>query len=276
MQDWEQLRAPIAEMRQAGELVVVAPYWAEPQARRVLGDDAMPLEHVARPDTERFTQAIEISILGQDSEVSGWKLIDEQRVGAFRLRRFDNPNPDPPKLDLVDWVDSEHAWVASMRNKKDVQPCSWTDKAKVSNGALHGHPTFPKERFNCTRGGDWHFVGVTAIEDQNYRPRRCIWAHPAPGRKTAVRFKNVPLGSKIVGYGGLSYFLERDGKGAPIKLQLRVAGKKIDTWTHDDGEGWKRFEFSTEQYAGQNADVEFRVYSKSAHHREFCFQADVR
>jgi hypothetical protein len=274
-QDWASLETTLTELRQDDELVVVAPYWAEPHARAALGDTLMPLDHVARPDDTRFSRAIEISILGEDSALSGWATADERRVGKFRLRVLDNPNTDPPLVDLIDLLTPQTAAAYTQKGKTRTD-CTWNERAKVTNGALHGHPTFPKRRFECSKTSDWNFVGVTVIEDENYRPRRCIWAHPAPGRKTIVVFRDVLLGSKIVGYGGLPYFVEREGKGSPVTLEVVVGDKKLGKMVHEDGEGWKRFEFSTDALAGQTHTIEVRTSAKKTHQREFCFQADVR
>jgi hypothetical protein len=119
-------------------------------------------------------------------------------------------------------------------------------------------------------------VGQTVIEDENYLPRRCIWAQPAEGQKTVIRFEAVVLGKSITGYGALPYFLERESKGTPVELEVRVDAEQVGRFKHQDGEGWKRFEFDTSAYAGQTHDVEFRVSSKKSRAREFCFQAAVR
>lgn len=273
--DWDAIAEVIREMRDDDQLVVVTPYWAEPHARRVLGDWAMPLRDVARPDDERYAHAIEIGILGAPSELPGWRVTSERQVDKFRLRQLENPSPSPTLVDLVDRLVPGQASASTLRSKKR-QACEWTTRGRVENGALHGHPTFPKRRFECKGGGSWHFVGTTVIEDQNYRPRRCVWAHPPGGGKTVVTFHDVKLGSKIVGYGGLPYFLERESKGTPVRLEVFVGDRRLGELIHDDGQGWRRFELSTQPLAGESHDVEFRVSSRKAHQREFCFQADIR
>ncbi len=273
-EQWKEVAPIIEKWRQDQELVVVAPYWAEPHARRVLGDRFMPVEQVARPDDDRFASALEISILGQESDLTGWKAVDETTVGKFRVRRLENPNAMPPKLNFVDLISPKTAQVSTLRGRKRTR-CDWTSKGHVENGALHGHPTFPKRRFECG-GGSWHFVGVTVIEDQHYRPRRCIWAHPATGKATVVRFEGVTLDTRLIGYGGLPWFLERESHGAPVLLEVFIDDDNVGSMEHEDGEGWKRFELSTEPYAGEAHAVEFRISAKKARQREFCFQVDVR
>jgi hypothetical protein len=275
--DWDELAPKIAELRDQEQPIIVAPHWAEPHARRAFGDELMPLEQVARPDNERFAAAIEISTLGQSSEIADWKVTEEFEQGKFTVRLLENPAPRLTKLDFVDLLDDEHATAFSIRRGKDQKekPCRWNPAARVKNGALHGHPTFPRQRFQC-RDGDWHFVGVTVIEDQDYRPRRCIWLHPGKKERTVVRFPDVELADSIVSYSGVPYFLGREKKGAPITFEIVVDGDEQGEMVHEDGEGWKRFEIDTRAFAGAKHTVEFRSHASSSHQREFCFQADVR
>jgi hypothetical protein len=238
----------------------------------------MPLAHVARADDSTFETALEISILGEKSELAHWRTLETREIGKFKLRVLENPAPEQVLFDFVSAVEQGKAEVAAVRGKggaEEVRPCRWNEKARVENGALHGHPTFPKRRFEC-QDGSWHFVGSTVIEDQRYRGRRCIWAQPGQGKRTRIVFEGVTLGNRIVGHGALPYFLERESDGTPVELTVSIGGEPLGKFRHEDGEGWKRFEFSTEKYAGQTHTVEFATSSKRSHLREFCFQADVR
>lgn len=275
LDEWQALKPKVEELATEGTLILVSPDWAEPNARFALGERLMPLEHVARADSSGFERALEISILGESSpELSHWQSTHEQRAGRFVLRTWTNPRVERVLYDFVAHLKPPDASAGVLR-KDGLQPCPFTT-AKVTNGDLHGHPTFPRRRFSCPGGGDWSFVGETVIEDQGYRPRRCIWAHPAKRGVLAVRFDAVPLGDKIRGYGGLPYFFERESKGAPVELSVHVAGEEVGSWRHEDGEGWKPFELSTARFKGQRLPVEFRVQAKKVTRREFCFQADVR
>lgn len=272
---WYPLREPVQALHQPGDLVVVAPYWAEPNARAVFGDGLMPLADVARPDERAYPRVIELSILGQSAGIPGLDLTHEAEHGPFRIRVFDNERHVPERVDFVDRVATGDASAATRRGQRE-SPCPWDPKARVSTGApaLHGHPAFPRKRFQCGKP-DWHFVGVTVIEDQNYRPRRCIWAHPAERETTIIRFDRVELGRSIVGHGGITWFTEREAKGTPVEVEVRVDGEPLGTYRHADGEGWSRFEFPTEAYGDGAHTVEFQVSSKRSRQREFCFAASV-
>lgn len=287
MQQWRKL-APqvIAELkkgtRQSGAsavspLVIVAPHWAEPLARTVLGSVWMPLAHVARPDESGFQSAVEISLVGARSLTPGWSQDWQKSLGPFELRGLSNSESVQILYEFVDHLRPPFASVSTVKKatkKESARDCAY-GKHRVTNGDLHGHSTFPAQRFACG-GGDWHFAGVTVIEDQLYRPRRCIWAHPSQGRSLRIEFAEVPIGRKLRGYSGLPYFHERQSHGTPVEMEVRVGEQLIGTVEHQDGEGWAPFEFSTRAWAGQRLKVEFRVRSRRVAHRQFCFQADVR
>jgi hypothetical protein len=91
-----------------------------------------------------------------------------------------------------------------------------------------------------------------------------------------IRYRDVPLGRVVRGYGALSWFLMRDGAGTPIELQVKVNGDPIGQVVHRDQQGWSPFEFSTQQHGNQVADVEFVISSAALQHRRFCFYADTR
>lgn len=270
--EWAKLREPVAALRQAGELVVVAPGWADPLARQAFGDALMPLRDVARPDESGYARAIEVSILGERApELRGWRTVAEAKSGRFTLRTLENPKAERVTFDFVDHVKPDALAVF-----EGTQPCAWNAHAPVSNGSLGGNPTFPAQRFMCP-GGEWFFAGVTVIDDDHeYRPRRCIWAHPPPSGPLRLRFANVPLGKKIRGYGGMPWVLFRDSVGAPpIELEVRVGGQSLGVYVHKDELGWSPFSFETGR-EGQSAEVEIEVRSSSIKDRHFCFQADSR
>lgn len=274
LEEWSALKPAVEREVAPGTLIVIAPEWAEPNARASFGDALMPLEHIARPDESGFERALEVSILGQSAPgLASWSLEAERREGPFVLRRWVNPTPQPVLYDFLAHLDASSASVQVLR-KEGNEPCPY-GTGKVSNGDLGGHPTFPRRRFTCA-GAEWSIVAATVIEDQNYRPRRCIWAHPSNRGTLEVHFDAVPLGQSIRGYAGLPYLFEREWHGTPVELDVLVGGESIGTYRHLDGEGWKGFELSTAAWAGQTRTVDFRVRSRRDRDRQFCFQASVR
>ena len=271
---WAAIEAPVREMKQPGDLVVIAPDWADPPARRVLGDDLMPLRDVARPDETRYAHAIEVSILGERApELHGWREESRRDQGKFVIRRLANPAPEAV---IYDFVDHARPGEADVRGTDPPMDCPWNPNAPVIAGGLGGHPTFPKERFECPAGVYFN-VGVTVIADEEFRPRRCLWSHPLLHGELVTRFHDVPLGQVIRGHGGLYWMIERERKGAPVTLTVRVDGDPIGSFTHHDGEGWKGFEMPLGAHAGQRArEVELAVSTTNYKDRHFCFEADTR
>jgi hypothetical protein len=274
LEAWRDVRQVLVELKKPGYLVVIAPSWAEPVARHAFGEALMPLEDVARPDETRYLGAVQVSILGQTApELSSWRVEDERQTDRFFFSVLRNPAPAKIRVDFVEAFAPERVTVNDRAAR--VEPCHWFAQAPVSTGGLHGPVAFPSRRFVC-RGGEHRFVGVTIIDDEKYRPRRCIWAAPPARGELSVTFASVPLGRVIRGYAGLSYFLFRDGRLPPVELAVRVGGEEIGRYVHHEERGWHGFEIPLGKYAGSLQDVEFRVRSEQAEQRHFCFHADSR
>jgi hypothetical protein len=271
---WADVRAPVAALHKPGDLVVIAPPWAEPLARRALGDELMPIRDLARSDVTRYASALEISILGERAEeLRGFREEGREQHGKFLIRRLVNPAPARVVFDFVDHVRPP---FADVRGTDPPVKCAWNDRAQVLSGGLGGHPTFPRERFECP-GGAFFNVSVTVIADQDFRPRRCIWSHPLARGEIVTRFRGVPLGQVIRGHAGMYWIIERERKGAPVTLSVRVDGEAAGSFTHIDGDGWKAFEIPLGHHAGKpSAEVELAVTTPSYHHRHFCFEAHSR
>ncbi|MCA9643184.1 MAG: hypothetical protein KC492_20945 [Myxococcales bacterium] len=274
------MSGPVRELRNPGDLVVVAPEWQGPNARREFGDELMPLRDVARADATSYQRAIEISTLGDTlPEFRDWPIVERRSEGAFELLVHENPNPAVVKFDFLEELKPKRAEAYTYDpgvGREQRTLCHFNFNSRVSSGNLGGPPTFPRERFQCP-GGDAYFVGVTVIDDSHeYRPKRCIWANPTPTGPIGITFREVPLGKVIRGFGELPWVLERQYNGPPIVLSVRVAGQEIGRFEHHDGEGWRGFEFPLGALAGRTEDVEFEVSSSMARERYFCFQADSR
>lgn len=273
LEQWREVAPEVARLREARELVVVSPRWAEPLARHALGDEQMPLADVARADATAHSRAIEVGILGTRSEeLGGWRVISEKQSDKFLLRVLENPTPARVQFDFIDGARPERASVFEVREGQRLS-CPFTESARVSNGGLGGNPTFPARRFDCP-SGEWFFVGQTVIDDQEFRPRRCLWAHPTPGGPLVLRYSQVPLGEVVRGYGGLPWLLFRDGIAGTVEVEVRVGDRSIGVHTQRSA-AWTPFSFATGA-AGSKADVEFEIRSENVADKHFCFQADTR
>jgi len=270
IEEWQALRARVASEKRAGEPLVVAPDWAEPLARYAFGDRLFPLDELARSDDEGVRRVLEVSALGARNESTrAWRVVSEARQGRFSLRVLENPRPVLAAYRFIEHVNPEDLAVVVVRGE-EATPCAFTDHARPSAGGLHGEVAFPSNRFAC-RGLESSFVGITVIDDQDYRPRRCIWAQPPPGGALRLTFSRVPLGGELRGFAGLSYFLFRDSAAPPVRLRLSSQGNPLGSYVHEDRSGWHAFRFSTPALAGRTASVELELRAGDAAQRDFCF-----
>ena len=274
IEEWRELSDSVRRLKRPEDLLVIAPPWAEPVARHALGDGPFPLEQVARADASSYARAVEISALGdRTDETRNWRVVSEEPRGRFTLRVLANPAPVTPKYRFLEHVAPESLEVAVLAGEREL-PCPFTDRAPATAGGLHGHATFPRERYRCP-GGEASFVGVTVIDDQKYEPRRCLWAHPPETGVLRLRFRAVPLGARLRAWAGLSYFLFRDGVGDPVTIAFFADGKPLGQHQHRDEWGFRAFSFETPGVSGKTADVDVVVSADSAHSRDFCFAAET-
>lgn len=273
VEEWRALAPSVLAHKRPGEPIVVAPEWAEPLARYALGDAAFPLDEVARPDANGFRRVLEISALGaRAEETRDFRVVSEEQSGPFVLRVLENPKPRRARYRFLEHATPAELEVSVVEGDQSA-PCPYDDHARVVAGGLHGEVTFPRERFVCP-GDEASFVGITVIDDQEYRPRRCLWAHPPPDGFLRLRFRDVPLGRSVTGFAGLSYFLFRDGLGQPIELRARLDGALLGSYRHRDEWGWHEFGIGAGARAGKVGTLDFEIESQHAPARHFCFYAE--
>jgi hypothetical protein len=274
VEEWRELAQAVAAQKRAGEPLVIAPDWAEPLARHAFGDRLFPLAELARSDDAAVRRVLEVSALGaRNAATRGWHVVSESRAGRFTLRVLENPAPLAITYRFLDHVNPRDLAVAVLRGG-DTVPCAFTDHARVTAGGLHGQVAFPRERFAC-RGSESTFVGITVIDDQDYRGRRCIWAEPPPGGTLRLTFSEVPLARELRGFAGLSYFLFRDSPAPALTLTLTSDGTLLGSYVHQDAGGWHPFRIGTPARSERSATVELDVAAGEAAGRDFCFALEV-
>jgi hypothetical protein len=272
---WDDVRSLVAAWYQPGEVVVVAPYWAEPMARWSFGDALMPTRDVARGDATGYVQAIEVATLGSRApELAGWRVLREEKHGPFTIREVSNPTSSEVTYNFVDHVDPASAEVDIVVGNGST-PCPFSSTAQVESGGLGAPPTFPASRFICPAQPSQVFVGVTIVEDEAFRPRRCVWSRPPGGGEIVTRFHDVPLGTKLHGHSGMGSVSERDGSKPTFTLRVVVGGDELAQVVHRFGDYWKPFEITLGVWAGRRADVEFHV-SAAPGDAHVCYEADSR
>lgn len=271
---WRDLPAAVDALRRPGDLIVVAPPWAEPLARQVLGEQRMPLADLGRMDGAGYAGALEVGLLGERAkEVRHFTQLAVERSGPFLIRRLQNP---APLLALYRFLDNARApslRVSELRGDSE-QSCLFTRQARSSAGGLGGHATYPRERFRCS-GGERFLVGVTVMDDQHYRPKRCLLAHPPDEGALRLEFADVPFGKRIRGGAAFTHLLARDDHGAAVQLSVHVAGRSLPAQAFRPERGFQPFDFVMPPNLPASGSVRFEVRSASLPARELCFSAEM-
>ena len=275
--EYRALEPRLSALKKSGDILLVAPAWAEPIARAALGDGWFSARDLGRLDLKRYPRAVVLKSLGQEArEVQSFRLLSSEAFGRFTLEVRENPGFEPLKADLAEWISPATLGVAIVLDSGERLACSWTTQATVQAGGLAGPAAFPRARFQCP-GGNERFVGVSILDDQEFRPRRCIWAHPPNNGYLELKFKGVPFGAKLSGAAGLSYLLTRDGAGADVQLEVWGDGKLLGRHLERDVLGWQPFAMALPARGnGSSFELSFRVRSEEAAGRDFCFQAEIR
>ncbi len=280
-----------------GDVVIVAPRWAEQHGRMAMAsygapriditaapgstaelDAAFDVHVAARADLETATRVLELAIRGKDDPlVKGWTLENEQRFGDVALRIFANPHPQKLIRDLVDEVDTTA--IVSRVGPSGVDRCRWEEGGTPRMPALFGGPIMPPRHFLCAPfDPGWSWVAPTVITDLDYVPRRCIFMHPHESNVTTIELPPKKIGKRVVAYLGLHVYQERDLGRAPVLARITVGGNVVATTTHPDGAGWQRFEGSTESMQGTDQPVKLEVWVERglSQFRTACLAAQIR
>lgn len=273
--EWAAIAGPVRRLEAPGAALVVAPSWAEPLARHVLGDELWPVADRARADDRGVRQVVEISLLGaSDPSTATWPVERQLSQGAFRFTSRKNPHYEPELFSLVDAVSRGEASVFR-RVGGARYPCVWKQHLTPSTGGLHGHVAFPRERYLCGKG-QGAFVGVTLIDDERFEPRQCVWVEAPRDGEQWLTLDDVPFARKLEVYAGSSYFLMRDGTSAPVTIEVLVDGSQAGTVEYRDPAGWSRFAFETPGIAGRRGRLAFKFSSQQAGGRPLCVAAETR
>ncbi len=278
-QDWRAAAAAASAARKPGDMILVAPRWAEPLGRKALGEvgkDLVDLRMAGRSDLDTVPRVLELSIRGKDDpQTKGFRLVDEQRFGHVTLRTLENPQPEKLVRDLVAEVGPA---AKAMRIAADgaTEACRWEEASTRMPGLFQG-PPIPPKRFLCPPyDPSWSWVGETVITDLEYVPRRCIMLHPSD-KHTGIELPSGPIGTKVVAYVGLHVFAEREKTKAPVHARISIDGVEVAHARHVDGDGWLRFEGSTQSFAGQQKPVRVETWAEgSSQLRVACVAAELR
>jgi hypothetical protein len=290
--DWGAAASAAIAAKQPGDVIIVAPRWAEQHGRMATAGFRVPrattpetpldpmfdVRVAARADLETVTRALELSIRRKDDpQTKGWTLVSEQKFGDVSLRILQNPAPQKLLRDLIDEIDPT-ATVSRVANGV-ADPCRWEETGTPHMPGLFAGAVQPTRRFFCSPFDPaWTYVGETVITDLQYMPRRCIWMHPGANDVTTIELPPRPIGKRFVAYLGIQVYQERELKWPPVYARASVGGKEIIHITHTDGEGWMRYEGSTADFAGTSQPVKIELWTDPGMnpYRTACMAAQLR
>jgi hypothetical protein len=270
--DWQAARAYVEAHAKPEDLVVFAPWWADPVGREQFGTSIATFEREGRGDDSRFPRALEVSVHGARlPELGGWVGTDEARFGGLTVTTRVNPAPAPVIDDLVSRVEPGRMRVWRLDGPREGE-CAFA-RGPTQAGALGFGPAIPGDHFGC--GGV--AVGVSVMADLDYRPRRCIYAPPpGPGSHLRLRFLGVRMGRTLYGHHGIYVEAERNRTGSPVTIRFISGDSVVGSVVHHDGDGWRTFEFDTSDLAGQTVDLDADISAPAADRRTYCFEASTR
>jgi hypothetical protein len=271
--DWTAARDAVKADAKPEDLVIFAPFWADPVGRRWFGDELAGLKREARPDESRFPRAFEIGIRGEHrSELEGWKKLSERQVGKVTIGIYENPAKVVLRTDLLDLATPERMTVSRVEGGSEA-PCPWQHGVGQPGGlGVPQGAALPPDRFNCPNGG---YVGLAVLHALDHHPHLCLFASPQGGGSLKIRFSKVTFGTSLYGHSGVQWVNERTPSAERLQVAFSAFDRPIGSNVHRVGTGWTGFEFPTPELAGQKGDLVAEVLSPVPQ-RAYCFEADTR
>ncbi len=271
--DWTAARDAVKAELRPEDLVVFAPFWADPLGRRSFGDDIATIPREARPDETRFPRAFEVSIRGAHvPELESWKKVSEKHVGKITITLLENPAPAKVLTDLVTLVRPETLSVSRVEGNGTEVPCSFSRGASVGGSTVVPQGTLtPADRFVCGQG----HVGVAVLHALDHHPHLCIFASPAQSSTLRLVFKGVTFGGALHGHSGIQWVTERTPSAERVEVAFSAFDRPLGQHSHKVGVGWVGYEFPTPELAGKKGDLVAEITGPQSQ-RYFCFEADTR
>ncbi len=287
--EWAAAREALEPMVEPSDLVLMAPAWADPLARKYFGEAIFNLDRIAFSDVSAFPRAIEISMRGQKrAELSAFKLRQEIKSGPFTLSVLENPSYEKRLDQVLAHVGTANMHLMRLDNAAPGAPiqriendCPFVTRAIQSGGLGFGAP-HPAKHYECPKGG---LAGISILTDLDYNPRHCLLIFPPGGKsKIQIRLDAFHFGKKLHGSHGVYVHSERLLKFEPITLAISSNQAPLGKISHIDGEGWKGFQIETAALEGQTAELSLEIESPTGLStggydgawRQYCFVLDAR
>ena len=256
--DWIAAAADVRAAFRAGDLIVAAPAWADPLARRYLGD-LMTIAMDARMDDARYGRVWEVSQRGAVAPEARGATTARRRFGALTVRLVERPAAVVTYDFLAHWKDAR---VTRWESVEQVSlPCPWQG-----------------DRFVCPRGGTVHreLVEVdTRIREALLAPPP-VGSGPGPVPIVAVEFPEVTLGRELVVTAGLhDVWARKYGRGT-VNVEVWLGQRPVANATIGNRSGWHPIRIDTRDRDGQTSSVRIQISSPEPALRNLAFAAEAR
>jgi hypothetical protein len=270
--DWLAARDAVKAEAKPDDLVIFAPFWADPLGRQFFGDELAGLGREARPDESRFARAIEVGIRGAHRpELEGWKKLSERAVGKVTIGVYENPAPARVKTDLAEMISPDRLTVSKVDGAAETL-CTWQRGAGQPGGlGVPQGPAVPGDKFVCSGGS---YVGLAVLHALDHHPHLCIFASPPGSGALRLKFANVNFGASLHGHSGVQWVNERTPSAERIQVAFSAFDRPIGQNVHRVGVGWTGFEFPTPEIANKKGDLVADISGNGPH--AYCFEADTR
>ncbi|HVT09807.1 MAG TPA: hypothetical protein VHO67_20235 [Polyangia bacterium] len=234
--DWDAAAAAVRQGFRPGDLIVAAPFWADPILRVHLGD-LIPPEMAARMDDARYARVWEVGQRGARSPEGMRGAIRVDRTfGRLRVRLIEREAP------VVTYDFVAHAADARVA----VQP-----------------------------GGAGPGLQRKLVEvDQ--RLRLALMTEPQAGRTVSIEFPAVPLGRELAVATGLHDTWMRKAANGTVQAQVVIGERRIPLPETTNASGWTETRVDTSAEQGRTMAVRLEITSAAPFDRLFAFAAEAR
>jgi hypothetical protein len=269
--DYRAAAAFVRPRLEPSDLITAAPDWTDPLVRQVIGD-RIPPAMAGRSDSAGYQRAWVFSIRGarpHDDWAKTQKPQAQARFGEVTVSRYELGESRV----LYHFAENLPAAEIAIVDKQRLRPCRVGRLPAPSGGGLGTGFLPPGDRIGCGGSERSVWVGRVVLEDLALQPRDCIFQPVATPNPLRVTFRDVPLGSQLVFYGGLYAEDERMRRGVPITARILIDEHPVANFVHRDGDGWKRMAVAT---PGGRGDVAIEVTATLSNKRRFCWNATTR
>lgn len=259
--DYRQANERIRARVDAGDVIVLAPSWAE-RGRAFLTAAPVEAGYDLAHDEYRGTRRQWLVAL---ADAPRFDLEDARRTLSTRGRSL--------------WSERIGGlWVELFAIAGPAADFSFTDEAATAEVSIAGTKGEKCRdtgggRHQCSHG-PWNHVSP-GWHEVDERPLRCLWAHPVDEGPLEIRYPDVPLRGVVRVRAALTDSGPGFDKGTPVELELRAAEGSLIRWTIDNRSGVQSFSLPWPESLPERGPVTFAVTSASSQARHFCFDAWV-